>query len=144
MNEVQELLNPNPSRFISEPGSCTVFDPLTGLMWSKKETDELSWDDANAACEASCLGGFADWRMPTRYELLTILDLNRYKPCLPPIFDTSGYFVWTSTQTAWTKDQAGSSRSFFFVGVYYGYVDYHRADFLHRALPVRRASPARQ
>lgn len=143
-NQADAFLNPDPTRFTSEPGSGIVYDPLTGLMWAQKETDELNWDAAAKACSDSRLGGFTDWRMPTRHELLTILDLERHNPCLPTIFETAGEYVWTSTQTAWTKDKAGSSRSFFYVYMYHGYVDDDNALNQLRARPVRRAAPASQ
>jgi hypothetical protein len=141
-SQVQGLLNPDPSRFTSESNGI-VHDPLSGLMWAK-ETDQLEWDAAAKACADCSLGGFSDWRMPSRHELLTIIDLERHNPCLPPIFETHGEALWTSTQTAWTKGKAGSSRSFFFVYLYYGLVNSYYADSQLRARPVRRASPASQ
>lgn len=142
--QAQGLLYPDPSRFTSEPGSGIVYDPLTGLMWAQEETEELDWEDQNEACAACRLGNFSDWRMPTRFETESILDLERHAPCLPPIFKTHGGSVWTSTQTAWTKGDAGSSRSFFSVLMYYGYVSYHNAFYRRRARPVRSASPSSQ
>jgi len=144
-DQVQAFLQPDTARFTSEPDSGIVYDPLTGLMWAQKETDELDWDAALKACADCRLGGFSDWRMPTRGELLSILDLERHNPALPPIFDSNSDYVWTSTQTAWTKDKAGSSRSFFYVymlsgGVYNGSADGGQL----RARPVRRAAPASQ
>ena len=143
-DQVQAFLHPDPARFTSEPGSGIVYDPLTGLMWAQKETDELEWDAAEKACRDCRTGGYSDWRMPTRHELLTILDLERNNPALPSIFETHGEYVWTSTQTAWTKDKAGSSRSFFYVYMYSGHVFSYYASGRLRARPVRRAAPASQ
>ena len=145
-DQVQGFLNPDPKRFTSEPDSGIVYDPLTGLMWAQKETEALEWDAATKACSDCRLGGFTDWRMPTRHELLTILDLERFKPCLPPIFDTAGDYLWTATETPYSKSEkrAGSSRSFFFVGMDYGGVGYGDASGRLRARPVRRAAPASQ
>jgi hypothetical protein len=145
-SQVQGFLNPDPTRFTSELGSGIVYDPLTGLMWSQKETDAFELDGAAKACSDCRLGGFTDWRMSTRHELLTILDLERHNPCLPEIFETAAGAVWTATETPWSKkeNRAGSSRSFFFVGVGGGLVDYYVAGGRLRARPVRRAAPASQ
>jgi hypothetical protein len=143
-SQLRGLLKPDPDRFTSELGSGIVYDPVTGLMWSQKEIDALEWEAASKACSNFKLGGYSDWYLPDRYEQLTILDLDRHGPCLPQIFETKGEAVWTSTQTAWTKGKAGSSRSFFYVYMYYGYVYNSFANFLLRSRPVRRASPASQ
>ena len=143
-DQVSRLLYPDPSRFTSEPGSGIVYDPVTGLMWSQKETGELEWDAAEEACRACRLGGFSDWYLPNRFELHTIIDPERHAPCLPPIFETAGSYSWTSTQTAWTKGNAGSSRSFFSVLMDYGFVGSYGASNRLRARPVRRAAPASQ
>jgi len=145
-DRVQGFLNPDPNRFESDDKTGTIYDPLTGLMWSKTETDALDWDAAAKACTNCRFGGFTDWRMPTRLELLTILDLERHKPCLPPIFATAGEYNWTATETPWSKKdgRTGSSRSFFCVNIYNGYVYRLDADAQLRARPVRRAAPASQ
>ncbi|OOG61414.1 hypothetical protein B0E46_15660 [Rhodanobacter sp. B04] len=143
-SQIRALLKPDPNRFTSEPGSGIVYDPVTGLMWSQKEIDELEWDASSKACSNFKLGGYSDWYLPDRYEQLTILDLDRHGPCLPPIFETKGEAVWTSTQTAWSKGKAGSSRSFFYVSMYDGFVYSYGADSQLRARPVRRAAPASQ
>ena len=144
--QVQGFLNPDPNRFELDEKTGIIYDPLTGLMWSQKETDALDWDAATKACSDSRLGGFTDWRMPTRHELLTILDLERFKPCLPPIFETAGEYLWTATETPYSKSEkrAGSSRSFFYVLMYGGSVFSGYAAFQLRARPVRRAAPASQ
>ncbi|MGC1550748.1 MAG: DUF1566 domain-containing protein [Rhodanobacter sp.] len=143
-SEVQGFLHPDPNRYEYDAATGIIHDPLTGLMWSKDETDELEWDASAKACSDCRLGGYTDWYQPNRYEQLTILDLERHEPCLPPIFNTSGRPVWTSTQTAWAKGKAGSSRSFFYVSLNYGSVSLSYANSQLRARPVRRAAPASQ
>jgi hypothetical protein len=54
----------------------------------------------------------------------------------------AGY--WTRQQTKWTENKTGSSRSFFYVDMNDGYVDYDDANVRLRARPVRRAAPASQ
>ncbi|MGO4700247.1 DUF1566 domain-containing protein [Dyella sp. 2RAB6] len=144
-DQVDAFLNPDPNRFEHNFETGVITDPLTGLMWAE-ETEKLEWDSAVKACADCRLGGFTDWRMPTRLELLTILDLDRCKPCLPPVFETAGEYLWTATETPWSKKEGrtGSARSFFFVGLNYGLVSSDLASYRFRARPVRRAAPASQ
>jgi hypothetical protein len=121
-----------------------VRDHYPGLDWAAEEIEELPWEESNKACTDCRLGGHTDWRQPSREEQLTIVDLNLHNPCLRPIFKTHGKCVWTSTQTNWTKDEAGSSRSFWSVGMFNGGVYSGSADNRFRARPVRRAVAAGQ
>lgn len=69
-----------------------VRDNVTGLIWS---TESLNWASANNA-EASCsrCGYTGGWRLPTRHELLSIVDFSRTAPAID-----SDYFP--NTQSAW-------------------------------------------
>jgi len=144
-DQVQGLLNPDPSRFILDDKTGIITDPLTGLMWGD-ETEELLPDEALSACKASRQGGYSDWTQSNLRQVLTIVDYARHKPVLPPPFKTHGSAIWTADETPWSKAEkrAGSSRSFFCVGMYDGSVFSFSASYRLRARPVRRASPASQ
>jgi len=80
----------------------TVIDHSTGLMWSKATTAKgKTWAEAKAAAEAVRLGGFTDWRLPTRAELLTLVDDTRSNPAIDTSrFDCESDWYWTSTPLA--------------------------------------------
>ena len=40
-----------------------------GLMVQKEDLGEVEWEDANILCQGSTIGGFNDWRLPTKEEL---------------------------------------------------------------------------
>ena len=65
--------------------------PGTNLIVAKEDAGKGPWDSANSMCQSSTLGGFSNWRLPTKSELLTIYN-NK---------DFIGGFVmsryWTST-----------------------------------------------
>lgn len=61
---------------------------------------EYTWDDAKSACQASRLGGYSDWRMPTKAELLAICQS-----------DISGF----STEAYWTSTVNASYSSYYYV-----------------------------
>ncbi len=56
---------------------------------------------------AEALGGFTDWRVPTKDELLGIRDCN-LNPCLDPIFgpNQSDVFYWSATENVDRPDFA--------------------------------------
>ena len=94
-----------------------VTDNLTNLMWqddSAVESIKKQWttqenydakdynntigDTATTYCNELNLGGYEDWRLPTRQELQGIVDYGRNKPAMSPVFviDNSQYY-WSST-----------------------------------------------
>lgn len=61
---------------------AAVCDRTTGLLWERAPTTPKTWDDALAYCETLNLQGFTDWRMPTRIELLSLVDFGTSKPAI--------------------------------------------------------------
>lgn len=99
----------NPSAYIDN-GDDTIIDGVTGLIWRKQTDKELIWSDALNYCNNLTLGGQTDWRLPSRTELITLLDYSRTDYQYPTI-DTT-YFpnanfsdalsavYWSSTPNA--------------------------------------------
>jgi hypothetical protein len=99
--------NSNPPD-MTDNGDGTVTDNLTGLIWEQKNeaNDPLTYtyNDAAAYCDNLSLGGFDDWRMPSRKEYSTILNLGRLSPSLDttyfPFFirtNPTDIYYWTSS-----------------------------------------------
>lgn len=115
----------------------TVIDSTTGLEWTAKplSDDYVTHQAATDAATGCRVGGHKDWALPSRQQLLTLVDLSRYSPAI----DTDAFpdfpsrWFWTSDLCAW------SSASAWFVSFSLGSVfDYHRDDDGF-ALAVRRA-----
>jgi len=80
-----------------------VSDPGTGLMWQRKAApQQLAWADAEKYCACLQLAGRDDWHLPTRMELLTIVDWRRQEPSIDlAVFpDTPNTWFWTSSLVA--------------------------------------------
>ncbi len=106
----------NPMSF-ADNGDGTLTDNNTHLMWQKIDDNVLrTKEEAKAYCEGLSLGlypgGFyPDWRLPSKKELLSIIDFGVYNPALSASFlaaDSAPY--WTDTEykdgtaMAWNLD----------------------------------------
>jgi len=88
-----------------------VRDAVTGLQWQGCEvglsgaacdtgtSTMTTWSDALATCEALAWGGSGDWRLPSTFELYSIIDTRAYAPATSSVAfpATSSVLDWTST-----------------------------------------------
>ena len=98
-----------------ETAGQAVADRNTGLVWSRDAAlaqypmtwaETFDWiDDLNAAR----LAGFADWRLPNRRELFSLVSHEAINPALPaghPFMNVFPGYYWTSTSVCRLPDQA--------------------------------------
>jgi len=94
---------------LTDNNDGTVTDNLTGLVWEQKseesEQSTFSYSEAVAYCENLSLGNSDDWRVPTRKEFSTILNLGTISPALDTTYfpdytytSASGVYYWTSSE----------------------------------------------
>lgn len=110
---------PNP-RF-TKHGNGTVTDNLTGLIWLEDANcfGQLNWANAvsaanglaNGACGLTDGSKAGSWRLPSRFELESLLDLEYANPALSnaagtgqwkpgsgdPFTNLALYYYWSST-----------------------------------------------
>jgi len=98
---------PNPSSYLPIAAlDGGVFDRLTGLRWGNAQVDVADAGGAGGACAYP-------WRLPTRIELVSILDTSQAgRPLVNPAFSTmQGRYYWTSSVNPqgmhWTVDFTG-------------------------------------
>lgn len=83
----------------------TVTDNVTGLMWDRYPYGTKQTQADNAAyCEALGLDGYNDWRMPSIWELVSIVTMSRAEPSWNSIFNGSFLDAGYLTQTANVND----------------------------------------
>ena len=88
----------------TDNGNGTVTDNVTGLMWQQAvPTGTCTWEQAKAYCQTLTLAGHGDWRLPSRIELVSIVDFGRSSPAINttyfPSTPSSNWF-WTSSPMA--------------------------------------------
>lgn len=75
----------------------TVTDLNCGLMWMKSDDGTpRSWQNAVSYCEGLIFAGHGDWRLPTRFELDSIVHYGRTFPAAASIFSCQASFYWSS------------------------------------------------
>lgn len=97
-----------------------VSDDVTGLAWQQAiSAERFDFDAAPEHCSSSHYAGFSDWRLPTRIELVSLLDLSRTNPALLSSAFPSAPSDWYWTST---PDAADPTRGWY-VYFYFGYPD---------------------
>ncbi|MBI5511365.1 MAG: DUF1566 domain-containing protein [Deltaproteobacteria bacterium] len=101
------------TRTVPSPNQPVVADARTKLMWqgcaygltgstcTTGAAGTHTWQAALGYCEGLGWGGFTNWRLPSRAELASILDLARYNPAIDPTA-----FPATPTGSHWSSTSA--------------------------------------
>jgi hypothetical protein len=123
--------NINPLSY-ADNGNGTVTDNNTGLMWQKQDdgntynwyqasgTYSATYTSSQDVCGSLNLGGYSDWRLPTKKELMSILNygIPYPGPTIDPVFsNTKSSHYWSSTPCAYYPNLA------WFVDFSHGYVN---------------------
>ena len=96
----------NPPSY-TDNGDGTVKDNVTSLMWQKEDDDTTRiWDDANSYCNDLTLASYSDWRLPSKKEVMSIVNYGTYDPSI----DTT-YFPGTSASEYWASTTNASNSS---------------------------------
>jgi len=100
-----------PQPAFQDNGNGTVTDLNTGLMWQQSDDQNnigRAWEEAADYCAGRDLGGKTDWRLPTRLELMSIVNYGRYAPSIDINYFSQcrsiGY--WSSSTSAYYPDYA--------------------------------------
>lgn len=89
----------------------TAKDNLTGLEWAKNPvyvfgygfSGKATWNNAIDFCNNLVYAGRSDWRLPSRKELMSLVDYAHSSPILPsghPFAYVENSYYWSSTSCA--------------------------------------------
>jgi Protein of unknown function (DUF1566) len=107
------LINYGMKRFLEQDE--VVLDINTGLIWSKNASLSdfpMTWNEALSFMEElnqSALYGHADWKLPNRRELFSLMSHEDVNPSLPhghPFINVFAGYYWTSTSCVRLPNQA--------------------------------------
>jgi hypothetical protein len=97
---------PNTASYTTANGM--VHDNVTCLDWQQvTSTTTYTVTDAIAYCATVTLGGFSDWRVPTRVEMSSIMDWTR-SPATDAAFTSASGFHKTGSNWILTVKQIGA------------------------------------
>jgi Protein of unknown function (DUF1566) len=127
---------PNPHSYDMRIDGVVV-DLVTGLMWQRIAPNKfLIFKDAERECDGLKLAGHDDWRLPSRIELVSILDTTRTQPSID--FEA---FPGTASDWFWTSSLAADNpHSAWYVYFYFGYP---KTDDMTNQFSVRCVRPTR-
>lgn len=129
---------PNEERYdIATPG--VVIDEITGVSWQRElePTAGRSWPDADQYCKDLTLAGHDDWRLPTRLELVSIVDFAAFDPAIDATAfpNTPAFGFWSGSLHA---DQPETAWLVYFKD---GYTSFNQFAYSSQARCVRADSP---
>jgi hypothetical protein len=93
----------NPPSY-TDNGNGTVTDNVTGLIWQQEDDDTMrTWEKSCTYCTDLTLGGFSDWRLPFKKELMSIVDYGTYDPSIDKTYftNTKPSCYWSYTTCAY-------------------------------------------
>ena len=104
----------------AEEKAPAVVQVVGNLEWSDTLLDGKTVDYKAALAAVEALG--EGWRLPTRFELESLLDLSRHDPAIDieKFPDTKSSWYWTSTPCAW-NDTAVWVVHFHYGNVHYSF-----------------------
>jgi hypothetical protein len=107
---------PHAHQYSVNEESELVLDEVTGLSWQRSadpgpgEMGGFVWQDAVAHCDALVQGRYDDFRLPTRLELVSIVDPSSADPAIDPdaFPDTPSQAYWTASPVAIDSERSFS------------------------------------
>ena len=114
------VINPTPTSEFLIDGNGTVTHTTTGLMWKRcyegrsggacdtGAATNMNWPEALGAAKNSAFAGYADWRLPNKEELESLIDDRCYSPSINDTVFAGTVVGWTWTSTTLASAPAGA------------------------------------
>ena len=104
----------NSSRFKCVMGGEAVLDKQTGLTWTKNlniADGPKPWQESVKFCQDLEIGNRKGWRLPTKAELIAILDTSQSNPALPDGHPFENYSGLQSADNAYRTSTVNEDKS---------------------------------
>jgi hypothetical protein len=104
----------NPQSY-KDNGDGTVTDNVTGLMWTKADGGENTWEAYVTYCDQLTLAGHSDWRLPDAEEAYTLIDISASPFNAVFTANRDAKYFWTMNRQAdgddkrWEVNQGGGT-----------------------------------
>ena len=109
----------------------TITDTCTGYMWAKDALPKDTYAATENACNRLTLAENNDWRMPSRYEMRTLIRFDHYNPAIASdLFNQDSDWFWT-------KDFTPDNKNAWAIYLYYGASYIRNLDYQFLVRPVR-------
>ncbi len=98
-----------PNAVTYETQTHTVTDNITGFVWQREAPhDDMTWSEAASYCRQLDLGDGSTWRLPSRIELVSLVDFTRASPAMDEgaFPGAPGGWFWTASPSAGAHNQA--------------------------------------
>lgn len=106
-----------PAPSYLDHGNGTVTDNNTTLMWMQDTADtdnsgtitsddKLTWQAAIEYCAASGFAAHSGWRLPSKFELESIVDYGRVNPAINPVYTAMPLRYCSATTHAFGTEYA--------------------------------------
>lgn len=98
--------------FIKDNATNIVRDSNTKFVWQDNtdvvdKTKKKNWKEAINYCANLSLGGYKNWRLPNKHELLSIVDKSRKYVTINNAFENAySSYYWSSSEDDIFSDQA--------------------------------------
>jgi hypothetical protein len=106
---------------------AAVLDSETGLMWQADQSKQrATFTEAATIAADLTLAGHSDWRVPTRKELVSLIDDSRHNPAIDVDYfpKTKSTWYWSASPCAWAPGSFAWVVYFGSGGVYNGGQNY--------------------
>ena len=92
---------------LTDNGDGTVTDQNTLLMWQQQDDNNRNRNQSSAIsyCNSFNFAGHTDWRLPTKKELVSIVDYGKYDPAIDntKFLNAKSSTYWTSTVSTYSS-----------------------------------------